>query len=314
MYKPLKTEIYSQLPPFQVGKWNIGIARVPIEEFFKRKGQVTIEWFKPNEINGNFNADPFGLYVNGNYYFFFEEYDFQDSKGRISVIMSSRDDSRSLTNYISRTALELPTHLSYPYIFTYENKIYMIPENSLSNDISLYEATDLPAKWEKVRTLISDFPGLDNTLVQFNGLWWLFCTARGKNSNDELYIWYSNHFLEEWKPHKLNPVKRDSQSARPGGTPFVVEGRLYRPAQNSSERYGKQLVINEIVQLSPDTFEEKIVLHVAGYEPFGGGIHTLSCCGDITLIDGCEWKSSINLLYPYLKKSLKKIIKLKYLK
>lgn len=306
MYKSFKTRISSHLPPFQVGKWNIGIARVPIEEFFKRKGQVAIEWLRPNEINGNFNADPFVLYVSGNYYVFFEEYDFQGSKGRISVITIPKDDKGSLTNYESHAVLDLPTHLSYPYIFTYNDKIYMIPENSLSNNISIYEATDFPNKWEKVKTLIKDFPGLDNTLVQYNGLWWLFSTARGENSNDELYIWYSDHFLEEWKPHKSNPVKRDRRSARPGGTPFVIEGTLYRPAQNSSERYGKELVVNEVIQISPDKFEERIALNISGYEPYKGGIHTLSGSRGITLIDGCQWRYSTSLLYVYLKKNLKK--------
>ncbi len=38
---------------------------------------------------------------------------------------------------------------------------------------------------------------------------------------------------DPWVAHARNPVKTDARSARPGGTPFVVDGVLYRPGQDS---------------------------------------------------------------------------------
>lgn len=309
MNKDIVTKIRSYSPILNFCKWNIGIANVPIEEYFKRKGEVPIKWLEPQKGGGNFNADPFGLYLDGQYYIFVENLDFKSYKGKISVTTAHKEKRDIIADSNYRTALELPNHLSYPHVFTHRDKIYMIPENGASNNISLYVATDFPYKWEKVKTLVSNFPGVDSTIFHYNDLWWLFSTKNGKNVNSELHIWYSKDIFEEWIEHSCNPVKKDIKCTRPGGTPFVSEGILYRPAQNSLKRYGHQLAINKIVELSPDKFEEEVVLELPGYKPYQYTFHTLSSCGDITLIDGSKLESPLKLLYPYLKMKLRRRIK-----
>jgi hypothetical protein len=85
-------------------------------------------------------------------------------------------------------------------------------------------------------------------------------------------------------------VKTDVRNSRPGGTPFVHEGRLYRPAQDCSVRYGWRLVINEIVELSASDFREVPVRVIGPLEasPYPHGFHTLSACGPFTLVDA-KW-------------------------
>jgi hypothetical protein len=83
-------------------------------------------------------------------------------------------------------------------------------------------------------------------------------------------------------------VKLDIGSSRPAGTPYRVDGRLYRPAQDCSGAYGAAVVINEIVTLTVDMFEERPVARLApmadGQLP--DGLHTLSAFGVLTLVDG----------------------------
>jgi hypothetical protein len=86
--------------------------------------------------------------------------------------------------------------------------------------------------------------------------------------------------------HRLDPVKIDARSARPGGTPFVVDGILYRPAQDSSRRYGGRLAVNRVETLTPDRFVEQVAATINPSSRYPDGLHTLSAVGQRTLIDG----------------------------
>ena len=91
-----------------------------------------------------------------------------------------------------------------------------------------------------------------------------------------------------WRAHPGNPVKVDIRSARPGGTPFVQDGVLYRPAQDCSRTYGGRIIINRVLTLTPLAFREEAFVPVdpehAG--PYPSGLHTLCEVGNTTLIDG----------------------------
>ena len=78
------------------------------------------------------------------------------------------------------------------------------------------------------------------------------------------------------------------RSSRPAGTPFRIEGALYRPAQDCSRTYGGAVAINRVDELSPTGFEERLVTRLcpdpAG--PYPTGLHTICAAGDQTIIDG----------------------------
>jgi hypothetical protein len=103
---------------------------------------------------------------------------------------------------------------------------------------------------------------------------------------DELNIFYADSPKGKWKPHKLNPVKKDVRNSRPAGSLFDWKGQLYRPAQNSSVRYGYGISINKILQLSPDEFvEEEVSKILPEWNEAVLGTHTLSTSRDLTVID-----------------------------
>jgi hypothetical protein len=101
-----------------------------------------------------------------------------------------------------------------------------------------------------------------------------------------LHIYYSATPLGPWKPHQRNPVKSDVRNSRPAGRLFYWNGELYRPAQDSSQRYGYAMTINRVVRLTPDDFvEEEVSKVLPHWRKDLRGTHTLNICEDLTVID-----------------------------
>ncbi|MFX8406684.1 hypothetical protein ABTL65_19795, partial [Acinetobacter baumannii] len=76
---------------------------------------------------------------------------------------------------------------------------------------------------------------VDATVFRWGEYWWMTAAtdAAGVGVGSELNAWFASDLLGPWHAHPGNPVKIDVRSARPAGTPFVVDGVLYRPAQDS---------------------------------------------------------------------------------
>lgn len=260
-------------------QWNVGIINKPIQSFIDEK-EYEVKWF-PTPDRKHFIADPFGAKINGKSYVFMEEYDYNKRKGKISYIkLSEMNKPLKL-----KTAIEKPYHMSYPYIFQYKNEVYCIPETYENNEATIYKIND-PSNWEKKYTIIEGVDVVDPSLIEYNGKWWLFFTKSGTNSCTNLYLWYSEELFGEWKPHKNNPVKTDIGSSRPGGKIFIHEGTLYRPAQDCTQLYGANIVINKVLKISTTEFIEEPVSFITPNNTTLNGVHTLSSFGEITLIDG----------------------------
>jgi hypothetical protein len=181
----------------------------------------------------------------------------------------------------------LPFHVAYPYLFEHEGEAYCVPETSQANEVGLFKALEFPFRWVKVRTLLNGFPAVDSTVFQYEGLWWLTCTSDVEGSSLKLFIWHSEDLFGPWKPHERNPVKTDIASSRPAGTPFVHDGRLYRPAQDCSRTYGGRVAINRVTKLTTTEFVEERVATIEPFisSPYQDGVHTISAAGDITMVD-----------------------------
>ncbi|NQT46642.1 MAG: hypothetical protein HQ593_04095 [Candidatus Omnitrophica bacterium] len=266
---------------FRHEQWNIGVVYEPIKVFLKSGSKPKIHWLSAPKSDG-FLADPFGLVKNGKLTVLCENFNYNFNKGIISAIEIGHNAKVIST----RTALSLPTHTSYPYLFKYKEEIYCIPETADAQEISLYRAQESPHRWEKVVTLIKNIDALDPTIFQHENYLWLMCVR--KKAQQELSIFYATHLLGPWKPHIANPAKIDIRSARPAGTLFAHNGYLYRPAQDCSKTYGGRIAINRIVHLTPTEFKEESVLFIEPdmHSSFSDGIHTISDVGNITLVDG----------------------------
>jgi hypothetical protein len=123
-------------------------------------------------------------------------------------------------------------------------------------------------------------------LAEIDGTWWMFVSIAEHSIPDELYLFSAPSPLGPWTPHRRNPVKSDVRSSRPAGALFEWNGEVYRPAQDSSGRYGYAITINRIVQLDEDGFREEEVSKVLpNWRNDLIGTHTLSTSDDLTVID-----------------------------
>jgi hypothetical protein len=228
-----------------------------------------------------FWADPFPVKFEGKYFVFFEEYVYSEDKAHISVIELNKSGATDPVPVLKRDY-----HLSYPFIFQWQDRHFMIPETAGNRTIEVYACESFPHEWKLEKVLFEGVAARDATLFEADGFWWMFVAMAATTYSDELHLYYSESPFGPWKPHKQNPVKSDVRNSRPAGRPFVWRGDLYRPAQDSSQRYGYGMRINRVVRLTPTEFvEEEVSQILPQWRKDLRGTHTLNICEDLTVID-----------------------------
>jgi hypothetical protein len=260
--------------------WTIGIVHRPVVTLLAPGPPPAVSWLPRRR--GRFAADPFGLELGDRTHVLFEDFDQRRGRGVIATTSVGRGGGWSEPE----TVLDTGSHASYPYTFVAAGDTWMIPETSDAAEVRLYRAAEFPRRWELETVLLRGVQVSDATVVQHNDRWWMFGTSRGRGVDEALRIWHAPRLTGPWELHAIDPVKIDAASARPGGTPFVSDGRLYRPAQDCSIRYGGRLAINRVDILDPGHFQEELVRFVPPLAEFPDGLHTLSAAGTTTLIDG----------------------------
>lgn len=233
-----------------------------------------------------FWADPCPVETAHGYAIFIEEFPFEMARGRIAVIEMDRTGRWTAPV----TVLERPYHLSYPFVFTHEGQHYMLPESAQNDTIELYRCVEFPHRWELQEILMSGIKAYDSTIVRHDGRYWLFANVvenAGASSWDELFVFWSDQpFGAPWTPHPQNPVVSDCRSARPAGRMFESGGKLYRPSQNCSHRYGWGFNIARVDRLDDTGYSETIVSQI---EPDWAAdvvaTHTFNRAGALHVID-----------------------------
>lgn len=268
---------------FYTDYWNIGIVNNNVQNLSDDALSIGVNWY-PRPQPTRFMADPFGYLANDKLFILYEDFPFENIRGNISLV--SYENNQFLAPQV---VIDEPVHMSYPYIIYDGDQLFCLPETHQFKKIVLYQAVKFPDKWEKIKVLIDDFPGVDSTVIQYQGIWWLF-TSREDEGPHNLYIYYSDKLLGNWQPHPKNPVKTDVRSARPAGTPFFRNHTLFRPAQDFSIISQGRIVINEVKTLNTSNFEEIpcTTINPISSSPFPDKIHTISQAGNYTIIDGCR--------------------------
>lgn len=269
-------------------QWNVGFVRAPIESFLDPRQKQVIEWL-PCGPRTRFLADSFGLRTDGKVTILAEDFDHVSRKGHI-VALSSSDDGRTFSApaRISGDGFDDPSHKSYPYLLQHDGAIFCVPESWEKSEVALYRAIRFPDKWERVCALLKDVEAVDATPFEFAGSWWMFYTVVQQGTGLKLYLSTARELYGPWVPHPANPIKTDVRGSRPGGTPFVHEGKLYRPAQDCSRGYGGAISLFKVTTIDARRYEEEFVCRLTHDErsPFARGFHTLSAAGDFCVVDG----------------------------
>lgn len=258
-------------------------------QFSERWDDITL-WRSKKIINpkNRFLADPFVIKKNGDHFCFVEDFDYRTNKGSISAykITSSSYDSIGVV-------LEEDFHLSFPFIFEYENELFMCPETHNKGEIRVYKCTQFPTKWEFHKTLMKDISAADSIIFERDNIWWLFTNIDKSGVGDhscQLHIFSADNPLsDEWIAHENNPVIFNPLVARNGGM-IVSQNEIYRIYQRQGfDMYGEACGIARITSLSPTEYTEEIHSVI---EPhfFKGikGTHTFNFESDLIVFDYVE--------------------------
>jgi hypothetical protein len=124
-------------------------------------------------------------------------------------------------------------------------------------------------------------------------MWWLF-TASTKS--DTLRLYYASELCGPWIEHPKNPIVRgDANIDRPGGRILVLDGCVFRYAQDDEPVYGTQVRAFEITELTTINYEEKEVgenpiLEASGAGWNRNGMHHI----DPHQIDEDKWIATVD--------------------
>jgi hypothetical protein len=184
-------------------------------------------------------------------------------------------------NLVTNSTILKNLHYSYPYSFCESGKEYIIPEvASHSSPYLLMEPFDSTCKW--LLEGLKDKRLVDCSLIKYNDVYYLFC-SNDKDSNDCLYLYYSTNILGQYISHPLNPIVVDPKSARMAGRIYNSDGKIYRVGQNNCYGYGAGITINEICELSIDSYYERSIGNIFFREVCGP--HTLDIKNDSVVAD-----------------------------
>jgi hypothetical protein len=274
-------------------QWTIGIYRSDNPFHFN----ALQGWINPllraenvTDVSAKFVADPFLIKEDKTYNLFFEVYNNDTKQGDLAVATSTN----TWTWKYEKLILDEPFHLSYPYVFKSEDEYYLIPESFEDNSIRLYKADKFPTEWSYVKTLVDGRDYVDNSIVFFNGKWWLFSSV---TSNDTLYMHYADSLTGPWTEHPQSPiVTNDVHKARPSGRLLIYDGRLYRFTMDIAPPVGThQVMAYEITDITPLNYSERLAQDAPVIMPSGSGwngqaMHQL----DPVQVDSNSWIASVD--------------------
>lgn len=267
-----------------VRQWNVGLVELRAEHLVAGRHLVgaSAVWLPPDR--GGFIADP--CIVRGDHDgvdLLVEYFDHRTAKGRIDALRVTRDGALQR----STPVIDEEWHLSYPHVVRQGGDLWCLPEAAARRTLTAYRWDAASSRWIG-QPAMEGVRAIDPTLVRHNGRWWMIYSDRRLSDTENVCVAWSDDIAGPWTPHPRNPVKLDVRSSRPAGEIFLVDGHLHRPAQDCSRVYGGAVVINRIVRLDEERYEE---VEVGRLEPdprsaYPTGLHTISMQDGYTVIDG----------------------------
>jgi len=238
----------------------------------------------PNPKN-RYLADPFIIYQNGEHYCFVEDYDYSIGRGCISVYKITPNSYEELG-----VALLEDFHLSFPFLFKFNDELYMCPETREKNEIRIYKCEEFPLKWSFHKTVMKNIAAVDTLILPYEKKWWLFTNIDMSSFGDmssQLQIFHgSDPFTDNWIPHEKNPVVFDPLKARNGGL-IIDNAGIYRAYQRQGfDIYGEAVGLAKINALTMSEYSEEVLFEIEP-EFFKGieGCHTYNFIHGLAVFD-----------------------------
>lgn len=229
-------------------------------------------------------ADPFLWEAGGRTYLLFEELAERQSRGRLGCMELLPDGSASEMEII----LDRPYHLSYPCVVPQNGDTFLVPETAEAGRVDIYRFSRFPSDLELVASPVEGLALVDTTPVCIDSHWYFFTTTAEPFM--ETFLFSASRLDGPWTLHPCNPVSSSVRNCRSAGQLFWKNGRLFRPTQDCSVRYGYAIAINEVVRLTPQEFEERPVSYLPpSWTPGLLGTHTWNENSIYQVIDGIRY-------------------------
>lgn len=225
-------------------------------------------------------ADPFILDVSDDeIVVFVEEVTKKCKKGTIAKLVIDR---KTLHVTSKKTILERTGHLSFPVIVRHKGSIYVYPENSEDGSLNLYKYNPDDDSMTLVHELC-DRPLTDAIITDYFGKLKLFTTDIDAPNGYKLdqYDWNEASRKFEYS----TSVLFEEHIARMAGKFFVVDGKLYRPAQESNTNYGHGMSIQETTFENGKWFFKEVRRIVSPHPILTQSCHTLNSYKDVMVVD-----------------------------
>lgn len=239
------------------------------------------------DVPASFVADPFMVQHNNTWYMFFEVLNASSDQGDIGLASS---EDGFVWKY-EKIILDEPFHLSYPYVFKWNESYYMIPESRRASAVRLYKAEEFPFKWKFVSDLIVGNYA-DPSIVFKDGKWWLFVLKK----SDTLTLHYAENLNGPWVEHPESPlINGDKNISRPGGRLIVYNDKITRYTQDCDPSYGNELRAFQIDEISTTKYVEheiaqSPILTASGNGWNANGMHHI----DPHMINGTNWLACVD--------------------
>lgn len=237
---------------------------------------IHVEWLKMPK-DGWF-ADPFILEVSDDEIQVLAE-EMPVGTSHHGVITLLKVNRHSFDICSKKVVLEIPTHLSFPFIIRDNDKIYICPESADSGKLDVYEYNPVTETASFHKTICDDVVW-DSCMTTRFGEKMLFTAAHNDLILD-IYKW--DEAKERFLPWKQ--VASDNKNSRMGGQLFEYQNNVYYPAQDCNSSYGSAIQIKRVNYSNGDFTFETVKRIVSPHPKMKLGLHTLNEYKGVAVID-----------------------------
>lgn len=238
-------------------------------------------------------ADPLTFGYDNKVYLFTEAFDRKDFIGRIAV--STVDNEGKIS--IPKVIIKENYHMSFPYVFQWNDDIFMIPESCENMSINLYRCLKFPERWE-LEAQFSTSEQFVDAVVQVIDAGKISLLGSTVNPDNPLQVGYRRYTIKKnesgYYCQKDENFSTDwNHNDRNAGKPIERNGKTLIPTQESSSRdYGirvnfreldKNMIPKDEIISSMDIGNVKFDSNIKKTDMIG--VHTYSCQDSIEVTD-----------------------------
>jgi hypothetical protein len=221
----------------------------------------------------DFVADPFWIKDKDGIDHLFFETGIQDRGEDGEYYIGHATSQNGLNWKYNGTVIDEQYSLSYPSLFQYEGKWYMIPtvgcnvtsnsalrsQNITNNHTPIYAATNFPDQWEEVATVPYLHQLRDATPICTDEGW--FILAHDVSSPQRIRIYIAEDLFGDWREHPESPA----MPSRPAGPVISFEDRIFLPLRPNQSP--TRVILREIDTITKDRFKISSIIHETGIGP-----------------------------------------------